>query len=185
MKQSADEKFEQQKETITRLYTVEGLSGRQIASDLHLNRPRLYKKIQEWGLLQPVSALSDGGSQEATDIGTLLEQGCSMAHIAEEMNLSPRQVRYRIEKNPALHLIWEQNKAEHLYNHPGRAELRMQKSSRDYCVENLPGEEWCPIEEFPLYEISNMGRVRREETVRWPGSWLRRLCRGMMPKRLT
>lgn len=32
--------------------------------------------------------------------------------------------------------------------------------------ENLPHEEWLPIAEFPNYEVSNMGRIRKDYKVR-------------------
>lgn len=28
------------------------------------------------------------------------------------------------------------------------------------CVEDLPGEKWKPIENYPLYQVSNLGRIK-------------------------
>lgn len=36
-----------------------------------------------------------------------------------------------------------------------------------YTVLDLPGEHWKPINEFPLYQVSNLGRIKRSAYEKW------------------
>jgi hypothetical protein len=161
------EKAELLKPTITHLYSNEGRSKSYISRLLGINRKSLTEKIAQWNLkeAEPRRHMNPSTKKflnaNRNYIKSRLDINVSISKIAKELGVPRKFLQYTIIPNDEV-----LNKARNDYmrrmkaNHDALVERMKEKSSYEYNIEDLPGEEWKDIPGYKGQQISNMGRVR-------------------------
>ena len=83
------------------------------------------------------------------------------------MNFTGKSTLTDAEFSQYYEKLWE--KSPHKNNWPSKEEIaeRKREGAKRYNSEeaNLPGEEWCDLPGYSHYSISNMGRVKYNDTI--------------------
>lgn len=154
------------KDTIYQLYVNEGRSKVYIGKLLGIDRASLGRQITRWGFVQknqfrgvkPSVQKYINNSREK--VKHLLQKDMSMGDIANELNIDRHYLRRQvIMKDKILTQEYDlYNKRKEL-----RREEKINKKMKKYEYDEIEGEVWKQIMGYPLYEISNKGRVRSKQ----------------------
>lgn len=162
-----EEKIEQLKNTIQKLYTCEGRSLTYISHLLEINRNGLRNKILEWGLTANKSrthlkpSLQKFLNKNKSFIVKQLENGVTVKDIAIQLNTSRAIVDYIIDCDAVLTNIKRTALLRKDSVIKDKKEKLKEQSSLVYIYEDLEDEEWQPILGYPGYMVSNMGRIKK------------------------
>ena len=161
------EKAELVKDSIYQLYVKEGRSKRYIADLLQLSSEVLKVKIAEWGFPEPEPNMHLKPSsrkflnKNRGFIKSRLDKNTPIKTIASELNVTESFIHNIIKKDETL----SQSKQEYLNRlnnqHIDRINNIKEQSSREYVIEDLPGEIWKPVLGYEYYYVSNKGRVKK------------------------
>lgn len=164
------EKCELLKDAITQLYSKEGRSFNYISSLLQIDRKVLTNKIKNEWRLNPAPPMRHAtpSTQKFINrnrelIKSRLDQDVSITQIAKELGVERTFLSSTVI--PADKILSEA-RDHYLQRIHENAEARrlskMNRSSRNYDIEDIHGEEWRSILGYTKYYVSNMGRVKRK-----------------------
>jgi len=166
---NSEEKCELCKEWIRYLYTVEGRTKFGISARFGINRQVLAAKLEEWGFKQAkvyhmAPSTEKFLSSHRDFIKSRLDKDAPLAEIALALKLNVSQLSFFISVDPVLkQASIDKNNRMHQRAEERRQNM-MDKSSLEYCTEDLPGEIWKDILGYDRYQVSNFGRFRSFST---------------------
>lgn len=163
-----NEKAELLKDTITHLYSKEGRTKAYISRLLNIERTALTKKIKEWNLLEaePRRHLTPSNqkflNKHKNLIKSRLDNDIPITSIAKELGVT----RYYLQRTimPADEVLTKSREDYINRMHTGAnlyIEKLMEKSSLNYQIVDYDDEIWKDIKGYPLYMVSNYGRVKK------------------------
>lgn len=187
---TSSEKAELLKETIKKLYSDEGRSKSYIGRLLGINRKIIADKITEWNLPAPKPQRHAKPSAQKyinknrEKIKAMLDNDIPITEIARTLNITRDFLNGTIFPcDNVLQKAREDHERRRMENADKRREAFKEKSNRNYEYEDLPGEIWKPVLGYENYDVSNMGRVRKEAK-RYKSYYLLALCQNKNNGRL-
>lgn len=161
------DKIELLKDTIETLYSKEGRSKSYIAKLLHVNRQDLAHAITAWQLkeAEPRHHLTPSNKKFLNKhrdlIKSRLDNDIGVNRIADELKVQPGYLyRTIIKYDDVLSKARDDYKLRIKTKAEAKRQTAINKSGREYNIENMPDEEWLPILGYENYLISNFGRVK-------------------------
>ena len=157
------------KDTIFQLYSKEGRSKAYISKLLSVDRRVLAYKIKEWEIPEaPPHKYIKPSIQKFINrnrqfIKSRLDKNVSISEIARELNVSRDFIQKTIIPNDLILDTARNDYVKRIHDeHIIHIEEMKAKSNRIYDFEEYLGELWKDIEGYKGYQVSNMGRVRKE-----------------------
>ena len=149
------------------MYVTKCYSKSEISRELDISRHIVKKLIDAWGFTQ--EKRTHGVSAEVRDfidanketIISMLNEDESLSEIARSLNVDRGAItRTCVARDPDIKKAYEEYHERRNNRSIARKEKMKDKSFLDYEYEDIEGEVWADIEDYPGYQVSNMGRVR-------------------------
>lgn len=160
------EKLIDLKDSIIYLYEKEGRSKSYIARLFSVERKVLSELIDGWGLVQATKrhltpAKVKFLNKHRKDLIDMLDSDVNLSEIARRLDISFKTLLDTYIKNDkelfhhyTLRDLRVKNKVE------ASKDERKRKSRLEYNIIPIEGEEWKEVLGFPLYQVSNFGRIK-------------------------
>lgn len=160
--------IERMKPQIKIMYSEEGLSKSEISRRLKLNRKILSKMITSWdipfnvnGIVYPAKSTVKFIGENKENIIFMFDNDFSVSEIARRLNVDRKVINTTcLQHDPDIYEAYAAAKLRAKKRTEDRIRKMVTKSAYNYDFEEIDGEKWIEIDEFPGYEVSNMGRVR-------------------------
>lgn len=160
-----EEKINNYKDIIIKLYSVEGKNKSYIARLLNVNRSKLTKMINSWNIEKAQKYHMKPSTEKFLNknkqfILSKINEGYSNTEIAKTLQVSISLITTVVKNDIDLNTAFENKKLLDKNNAANKKKDLMNKSKLNYSFEDLPDEIWKPILGYSNYQISNFGRVK-------------------------
>lgn len=156
------------KDEIKELYENQYCSKSEISRVLGIDRKCIARMINEWGFTQEkytkgIYTKTQSFLDENKDkLIEMLNNDVSLSEIARTLGVDRGMItRTCTRRDNDIKSAYDAYHSRRNSSSKSNREEKMSNSQRQYDYEDIEGEVWADINDFPGYQVSNMGRVRR------------------------
>ena len=154
-------KLEELKSAIKQLYENEGKSISYIAKLFDLNRSELSNQLEIWDFIRGKQQYIKPSRRKYLNknkqiIINMLKENKSLEEISNNINSDKIELKSYIFSDKQLNQLYK----EYL-SRLNKKDKAITNSNITYAVQDLDGEIWKQISEYPNYYVSNKGRIKK------------------------